>query len=68
MNLAAVYAVISFLDRHGSNENTDSNNMKLSNLSEIRGSLPELAGNFNPREIGTTDNSIGAEIKKEIVI
>lgn len=44
VNLAAVNAVISFFDRHGSNEKTDSNNLKFSNLSGIRASLSELAG------------------------
>lgn len=62
VNLAAVNGVISFFDRHGSNEKTDSNNLKILNLSEIRASLSELAGNIGLREIGTTDNSVGAEI------
>lgn len=44
VNLAAVNAVISFFDRHGSNGKTDSNNLKFSNLSGIRASLSELAG------------------------
>ena len=68
VNLAAVNAVISFFDRHGSNEKIDSNNLKILNLSEIRASLSELAGNIGLREIGTTDNSVGAEIQKEIGI
>jgi hypothetical protein len=68
VNLAAINEVISFFDRHGSNEKTDSNNLKFSNLSEIRASLSELAGKIGPREICTTDNSIGMEIQKEIGI
>jgi hypothetical protein len=64
VNLAVVHAVISFLDRHGSNEKIDTYNLKFSNLSEIRVSLSELASNIGLREIVTTENNIGVDIQK----